>query len=96
MAILLLLERLEVEAAAAGGRVLSMNGNHETMSVAGDFRYVDPGGCVDTRVRRVCVCVCARRVCVCVCVCMSVSVSVCLCVFGGAIDVLSSTLFIST
>eukprot|EP00035_Acanthoeca_spectabilis_P000079 m.70761 g.70761 ORF g.70761 m.70761 type:complete len:321 (-) comp10030_c0_seq2:206-1168(-) len=47
MAILLLLERLEVEARAAGGRVISMNGNHETMSVAGDFRYVDPGAYTD-------------------------------------------------
>jgi hypothetical protein len=47
LAILLLLERLEVEAAKAGGKVLSMNGNHETMSVAGDFRYVDPGAYAD-------------------------------------------------
>jgi hypothetical protein len=38
-----LLERLEKEAPAAGGRVVVLNGNHEIMNVQGDFRYVTPG-----------------------------------------------------
>jgi len=43
-AILELLERLEGEARRAGGDVIAMNGNHELMNAAGDFRYVTPGG----------------------------------------------------
>ena len=43
-AILDLLDRLEAEAAKAGGAVHVLNGNHETLNVAGDFRYVTPGG----------------------------------------------------
>jgi hypothetical protein len=43
-AILDLFERLTVEAAAAGGRFLPLNGNHEVMNVQGDFRYVTRGG----------------------------------------------------
>lgn len=41
--ILILLERLAAEAAAAGGRLYLLNGNHETMNVMGDHRYATPG-----------------------------------------------------
>lgn len=43
-AILDLLERLMGEAKKAGGAVHVLNGNHEVMNVAGDLRYVTPGG----------------------------------------------------
>lgn len=46
-AILALLDRLEEEARAEGGRVIRLNGNHEIMNVAGDLRYVTPGGFAD-------------------------------------------------
>lgn len=46
-AILDLLERLEDEATAAGGALHVLNGNHEIMNVAGDLRYVTPGGFAD-------------------------------------------------
>jgi hypothetical protein len=42
--ILDLLERLSVEARAAGGAVYALNGNHEVMNVQADFRYVTPDG----------------------------------------------------
>ncbi len=45
--ILALLERLEAEAAAAGGRLVVLNGNHELMNAQGDFRYVTPEGFAD-------------------------------------------------
>ncbi|MBC8328947.1 MAG: metallophosphoesterase [Planctomycetes bacterium] len=45
--ILLLFERLAEQAAAAGGAFHSLLGNHELMNVAGDFRYVTPGGFAD-------------------------------------------------
>ena len=38
--ILYLLERLAREAAAAGGALHILNGNHETLNVAGYFRRV--------------------------------------------------------
>lgn len=42
--ILFWLERLQQEAARAGGAVHVLNGNHETMNVAGQYRYVTTGG----------------------------------------------------
>jgi hypothetical protein len=38
-----LLMRLEKQAAAAGGGVHALLGNHEAMNVYGDLRYVSPG-----------------------------------------------------
>jgi Calcineurin-like phosphoesterase len=42
--ILDLFDRLRGEAARAGGAFIALNGNHELMNVAGDLRYVTPGG----------------------------------------------------
>lgn len=42
--ILYFLEKLKREAAKSGGRVISMNGNHEIMNVEGDFRFVTKKG----------------------------------------------------
>src|SRR5690606_21517740 len=42
-AILDLFERLREEARSSGGAVHVLNGNHETMNAAGDFRYVTDG-----------------------------------------------------
>lgn len=39
-AVIDLIERLRVEAQKAGGALIAMSGNHETMNVAGDMRYV--------------------------------------------------------
>ncbi|KAK6927147.1 Calcineurin-like phosphoesterase domain, ApaH type [Dillenia turbinata] len=44
IAILSLLRSLDIQAKAQGGAVFQVNGNHETMNVEGDFRYVDSGG----------------------------------------------------
>ncbi|GLU02592.1 hypothetical protein SLE2022_198370 [Rubroshorea leprosula] len=43
IAILSLLRSLDIQAKAEGGAVFQINGNHETMNVEGDFRYVEPG-----------------------------------------------------
>jgi hypothetical protein len=42
-----LLERLADEARKAGGAIILLNGNHELMNTARDFRYVTPGGMRD-------------------------------------------------
>ncbi|KAK1272351.1 hypothetical protein QJS04_geneDACA005967 [Acorus gramineus] len=50
IAILSLLRSLSIQAKIKGGAVFQVNGNHETMNVEGDFRYVDPGAfdeCID-------------------------------------------------
>ena len=47
--ILTLFEELEAKAAQAGGAFYALNGNHEVMNVAGDFRYVTPDGFRDFR-----------------------------------------------
>ncbi len=39
--ILYFLERLRRHADKTGGKVITMNGNHEIMNVESDFRYVD-------------------------------------------------------
>lgn len=46
-AILDLFDALAVEATKAGGAFHVLNGNHELMNVAGDLRYVTPGGLDD-------------------------------------------------
>ncbi|KAF5193033.1 Shewanella-like protein phosphatase [Thalictrum thalictroides] len=43
IAILSLLRSLSNQAKSKGGAVFQLNGNHETMNVEGDFRYVEPG-----------------------------------------------------
>lgn len=45
--VLELLERLTAEAAAAGGRVVVLLGNHEVMNLMGDWRYVSEGDLAD-------------------------------------------------
>ncbi len=42
-----LLMRLEEEAAAAGGQVIALMGNHEAMNLTGDWRYVSPDDIAD-------------------------------------------------
>jgi hypothetical protein len=43
-AVLDLIESLKASAAAAGGAVIALLGNHEVMNAEADFRYVTPGG----------------------------------------------------
>jgi hypothetical protein len=43
-AVLDLIESLKAPAAAAGGAVIALLGNHEVMNAEADFRYVTPGG----------------------------------------------------
>lgn len=43
LALLFWMERLRRQAAAAGGALHVLNGNHETMNVAGQYRYVTRG-----------------------------------------------------
>ncbi|XP_042412117.1 shewanella-like protein phosphatase 1 isoform X1 [Zingiber officinale] len=50
IAILSLLRSLDAQAKLTGGAVFQVNGNHETMNIEGDFRYVDLGAfdeCID-------------------------------------------------
>ncbi|PKA55946.1 Uncharacterized protein AXF42_Ash014618 [Apostasia shenzhenica] len=47
--LLYLLHRLKIEAARAGGALLTIHGNHEVMNVEGDFRYVTGAGLEDFR-----------------------------------------------
>ena len=49
IAILFLLERLRFEARRAGGELIVMNGNHETLTAAGRFRYADDASRGDLR-----------------------------------------------
>ena len=45
--VLALARQLEEEAAAVGGRFITLQGNHEVMNVQRDFRYVTPDGLRD-------------------------------------------------
>ncbi|KAL6203495.1 hypothetical protein ACLB2K_027195 [Fragaria x ananassa] len=50
IAIFSLLRSLDIQAKTEGGAVFQVNGNHESMNVEGDFRFVDDGGfdeCLD-------------------------------------------------
>ena len=47
MEILFLLERLQQQAARAGGALHILNGNHEFMNIAGDVRYCTQQGSTD-------------------------------------------------
>lgn len=48
--ILYFLEKLKREAARRGGRIITMNGNHEIMNVEGDFRFATLPGVEEFRV----------------------------------------------
>ena len=57
LSILRMFRRLAKQAAKDGGAVYLVNGNHEIMNVAGDFRYVTPGAFQQVRRHRGSVCV---------------------------------------
>ena len=48
--ILYFLKRLQWQAVKAGGEVITMNGNHETLNVERDFPYMSKLGCEEFRV----------------------------------------------
>eukprot|EP00193_Tetraselmis_chui_P004059 CAMPEP_0177768202 /NCGR_PEP_ID=MMETSP0491_2-20121128/9584_1 /TAXON_ID=63592 /ORGANISM="Tetraselmis chuii, Strain PLY429" /LENGTH=461 /DNA_ID=CAMNT_0019284971 /DNA_START=337 /DNA_END=1722 /DNA_ORIENTATION=+ len=48
ISLILLLRKLEEEAEAAGGAIHFINGNHEVLNVACDFRYVTPGAFLES------------------------------------------------
>ena len=48
--ILYFLERLQWKAVKASGKVITMNGNHETLNVERDFTYMLESGCEEFRV----------------------------------------------
>jgi len=48
IAIVKLLRDLHDQAQSQGGAVYMLNGNHESLNVCGDFRYVTPGGFVES------------------------------------------------
>ena len=48
--ILKLLYSLDEQARAHGGAVYMLNGNHESLNVCGDFRYVTPGAFIESAV----------------------------------------------
>ena len=48
--ILYFLKRLQWQAVKAGGKVITMNGNHETLNVERDFPYMSKSGCEEFRV----------------------------------------------
>ncbi|XP_010537427.1 PREDICTED: shewanella-like protein phosphatase 2 [Tarenaya hassleriana] len=48
--ILYFLEKLKREAEKSGGKIVTMNGNHEIMNVEGDFRYVTEKGLEEFKV----------------------------------------------
>lgn len=50
IAIVLLLRELHHQAVEQGGAVYILNGNHESLNVCGDFRYVTAGGFVESSV----------------------------------------------
>eukprot|EP00891_Asterochloris_glomerata_P005539 jgi/Astpho2/5539/Aster-02800 len=42
--VIMMLRELDRQAKLEGGRVIMLNGNHESLNVCGDFRYTTPGG----------------------------------------------------
>lgn len=48
IAIVKLLRALDLQARQQGGAVFMLNGNHESLNVCGDFRYVTPGAFVES------------------------------------------------